>query len=288
MKSMNAGDFSEVRIKREKNMENQEVNQNLNQDLNQDQWDYSLQAPYYEYRPNYEPSAVDQMLRIAGFNGQISFQIADVGAGTGNFTLMLESSGAKVIAIEPNESMRRIGEQRVHGDWVDWKVATGEKTELSKKSIDLFVMGSSFNTTRRQNTLNEVNRVLKPGGWFSCLWNHRELESDPIQAQSEKIIREFYPKYTHGSRREDQTPLLQKQPFFDRHEYFEKKQWVRQDREKYLLAWRSVRNQHWDLRLSEEKSRFNEMCKRMRSELPKELNLTYITRVWMSRKANVQ
>ncbi len=263
-----------------------QTNLHETQNLNQDQWDYSIQAPFYQYRPNYTPIAIDQLLEVVGEKKPI--QVLDVGAGTGNLTLLLRRDGVAIVAIEPNEPMRTIGKIRVHGPQVRWKAASAEKTMEPDESADLWIMGSSFNTTDRVATIREALRVLRPGGWFSCLWNHRELQADPIQATIEKIIRRFYPNYSHGTRREDQTPFLKKIDSFQNHQYFECPQRVFQSRENYLLAWRSVRNSYWDLRDPDQKNTFEAMLSEMEVVLPETLELTYVTRVWLCQKALVQ
>ena len=48
---------------------------------------------------------------------------------------------------------------------------------------------------------------LKPRGWFACMWNHRELEN-PIQSKIESIIKERVSGYGYGTRREDQTEVI--------------------------------------------------------------------------------
>jgi len=67
--------------------------------------------------------------------------------------------------------------------------------------------GSSFNVCNRQQALKETARILKPCGWFACLWNYRQLE-DPIQARIEEIIKGLVPGFGYGTRREDQTDII--------------------------------------------------------------------------------
>lgn len=50
--------------------------------------------------------------------------------------------------------------------------------------------------------------LIKSEGYFSCTWNHRDL-NDPVQKISEDTIIEFAPNYTRGARREDQRPIIE-------------------------------------------------------------------------------
>jgi ubiquinone/menaquinone biosynthesis C-methylase UbiE len=71
----------------------------------------------------------------------------------------------------------------------------------------MVTFGSSFNVCDRQLVLKETSRILKSRGWFACMWNHRQLE-DPIQAKIEAIIKERVAGYGYGTRREDQTEII--------------------------------------------------------------------------------
>ncbi len=73
--------------------------------------------------------------------------------------------------------------------------------------------GSSFNVVHQQAALAETARILKHEGWFVCLWNHRRLD-DPVQAEIERIISAHVPNYSYGTRREDQSEVLEASGLF--------------------------------------------------------------------------
>jgi SAM-dependent methyltransferase len=170
------------------------------------EWDYAAVAPAYLKRPPYAPEAIAACLRVTGVRG--GMRACDVGAGTGNLTLPLATAGVDVIALEPSVAMRALGRSRIAARAnVRWLAACAESIPLAAETCDLVTFGSSFNVVDRARALHETARVLKPGGWFVCLWNHRRLD-DPLQARIDGLIRDFVPTYTHGARREDQTPLI--------------------------------------------------------------------------------
>lgn len=68
--------------------------------------------------------------------------------------------------------------------------------------------------TNRQEALKETARILKPTGWFVCMWNHRDLR-DPIQEQIEAIIRKEIADYDYGARRDDQTDVIRSSGLFN-------------------------------------------------------------------------
>ena len=170
------------------------------------EWDYTNLADAYLKRPDYADAAIDAMLSIAGAEKGDKF--CDVGAGVAHLTLMLASRGLDLVAVEPNDAMRTNGNKRTQlFTNVRWVEGTGEVTGQDAKAFDMVTFGSSFNVCDRQKALQETARILKPRGWFACMWNHRHV-GDPIQANIETIIKKRVPDYGYGSRREDQNEVI--------------------------------------------------------------------------------
>lgn len=201
------------------------------------EWDYSDLAAAYGKRPGYADAAIDRMLAAAGLRAGAS--ACDVGAGVGHLTVRLVDRGLRVAAVEPNEEMRERGRARTAG-WpgVGWSAGTGEATGQPDRAFDLVTFGSSFNVTDRGRALAETARILKPGGWFACMWNHRDLD-DPIQSSIEHTIRERLPEYDYGSRREDQTAVIAACGLFDEAERIEAPVRHTQSIADCVEAWRS-------------------------------------------------
>lgn len=169
------------------------------------EWDYTLLADAYLKRPDYAPAAIDAMLRVANLN---QGKACDVGAGVAHLTLMLAERGLDVNAVEPNDAMRANGSKRTATlKNVQWFEGTGEQTGQPDHAFDIVTFGSSFNVCDRPLALKETARLLKPQGWFACMWNHRGLD-DEIQARIESIISANVPGYGYGTRREDQTAVI--------------------------------------------------------------------------------
>ncbi|MBD3840177.1 MAG: class I SAM-dependent methyltransferase, partial [Epsilonproteobacteria bacterium] len=143
-------------------------------ELVENNWSYTKHAKFYEYRPNYAPKAIDVLKEYVEANQKTDFKVADIGAGTGNLTIMLLERGLETISIEPNDAMREIGMKKTEGANVKWIRATGLETTLEPKSVDWVTFGSSFNVMDRDLALKETHRLLKDGGYFSCMWNHRD------------------------------------------------------------------------------------------------------------------
>ncbi len=175
-------------------------------------WDYTSLADAYLKRADYADAAIDAMLSVAGI--EEGDPVCDVGAGVAHLTLMLAHRGYDVVAVEPNDAMRENGIARTKSFAnVRWYEGTGESTGQPASSFSLVTFGSSFNVCDRPKALSEVSRIAQPKGWFACMWNHRRLD-DPIQRDIEGKIKEQIPEYSYGTRREDQTAIINESSLF--------------------------------------------------------------------------
>ncbi|MBY0429763.1 MAG: class I SAM-dependent methyltransferase, partial [Rhodospirillales bacterium] len=201
------------------------------------EWDYSDLAKFYGKRPPYADPVIDRVLSLANISS--TARICDVGAGTGHLTVALLKRGYTVVAVEPNDAMRAFGIEACH-PWPEgsWHAGTGEATGQPAAAFDLVTFGSSFNVVNRQAALRETARILKPRGWFACLWNHRDLD-DPLQAAVEKCIRRHVPDYDYGTRRADQAPVIAESGLFEPATCIEGTVRHRLNAADWIEAWRS-------------------------------------------------
>ncbi len=153
---------------------------------------------YAASRPSYPGRAIDAVLDGLGDPGSII--AADVGAGTGISTRLLLERGVGVIALEPNEAMRRRGEtdtstwqrSRDGAARVRWTGGTGEATGLADRSVDLVLCAQSFHWLDAPVALREFARVLRrtpsgSGGRVAMLWNVHDVR-DPVMAAYRELV----------------------------------------------------------------------------------------------------
>lgn len=247
-------------------------------------WDYTKHAKFYEYRPNYADKSIDMLLSLAKNEPNERLRVADIGAGTGNLSVMLLERGCEVVSVEPNDAMRELGIERTKGANIKWVRATGLETKLEDASFDYVTFGSSFNVMDRNKALEEAHRLLKKGRYFSCMWNHRDL-NDAIQKTAQSCILKLVPHYETGVRREDQRPVIEKRrDLFDLIVYLEEDFYFHQSRQNYILAWQSVKNPYWDLETKEGQALFEKIVALWEKELPEEFDIKYTTRAWSAKK----
>lgn len=170
------------------------------------EWNYTELAEAYLKRPDYCPEAIQKLLKMAGVKAGST--ACDIGAGVAHLTLHLAKAGLTVTAVEPNDGMRKLGIERTKAmKNVTWFEGAAEKTGCKDNEFDLVTFGSSFNVTDRPAAMRETIRILKPSGWFACMWNHRDLK-DPVQAKIEAFIASEISAYDYGARREDQEEII--------------------------------------------------------------------------------
>jgi SAM-dependent methyltransferase len=166
-------------------------------------WDYSSLAKHYRHRAPYADDALRQLFAVIAAPQRT--HAVDVGAGTGRFTEWLIARGFDVTAIEPNPDMRALGAATVPA--ARWLDARGEATGLTDACCRIVAFGSSFNVLPASAALAESARLLTPGGWLVCIWNHRDLD-DPLQAALQIDIEREVPGYAHGARRDDPSAAI--------------------------------------------------------------------------------
>lgn len=174
-------------------------------------WDYTGMSEVYLSRPDYSGEALDKIFSITGLKA--GDKVCDVGAGVAHLSLPLEKHGCAVDAVEPNDDMRATGSRRTRGKNITWHEGIAEDTGMESGKYDLVSFGSSFGVCDREKALKETARLLKPGQWFVCLWNHRDF-NDPVQKSIEELIAANIPGYDYGIRREDQEQVIQDSGLF--------------------------------------------------------------------------
>lgn len=243
------------------------------------EWDYTELAEAYLKRPDYAQEAIDKMLETAGVKKGDS--ACDVGAGAAHLTLKLAEYGLNVCAVEPNDAMRANGIRRtVAFDKVQWFEGVGEHTGMEENKFDLVTFGSSFNVCNRQEALQEAKRILKDDGWFACMWNHRDLD-DSLQKEIEDILKREIADYDYGTRREDQTEVINQSGLFDEVIYVEGTVLHEILAEDFIEGWRS----HGTVQ-RQSKERFDaineEIRKVVEAKATEYIKVPYTTRIWMA------
>lgn len=212
--------------------------------------DFTKLAKEYINRSGYSDTVLSVIRHhIEATTGKIK-SVADVGAGTGKLTEHLIHMGFTGYAVEPNDAMRTEG-IRLFGDnsAFKWSKGTAEITGLSDNSVDWILMGSSFHWADTPVALKEFYRVLRPGGFFTAIWNPRNIESSEFHMDIENKIKEMVPnlkRVSSGARSnmQDMDKKLMSTPYFEDLFLTEGQHETIMTKERYMGAWRSVNDIH--------------------------------------------
>ncbi len=243
------------------------------------EWDYTNLASSYLDRVDYSAAAVNQILLKVNDKPKI----CDIGAGVGHLTKLLAPFALTIDAVEPNDNMRGIGIQSlINLSNVIWHEGIAEATTMNSDTYDLVTFGSSFNVCNQQLALRESNRILKSRGYFACMWNLRDL-NNPLQKEIEEIIKVHIPKYSYGTRRQDQSKIINESNLFCNIESFQEKTTHLISSEQFINAW----NSHATL-ARQSGDKFNliikDIAKIIRRHNSTTLEIPYNTVVFMAQK----
>lgn len=164
-------------------------------------------ADYVRYRPDYPVAMLEWLQRTYDVNPH--WLVADVGAGTGISSKLFLDGGYRVIAVEPNEPMRKAAEQWL-GDNERFRTIEGHATatRLDAASVDLITVAQAFHWFDQAATRAEFQRILKPSGLVAIIWNSRRLVGTPFLEGYEALLREYGTDYTSVAERYGDEPQM--------------------------------------------------------------------------------
>jgi SAM-dependent methyltransferase len=126
----------------------------------------TVAALYDEMRPAYPDELYDAIERVVGsFEGMA---VLDLAAGTGLQTRALAQRGARCVAVDSDLGMLRRLRATVPG--VPAAVGRGEQIPLRDNVADLVVCATAWHWLRTGEAVEEVRRVLRPGGHLALCW----------------------------------------------------------------------------------------------------------------------
>ena len=136
-------------------------------------------SQYERYRPGPPIAAVEWFVptRVA--------RVVDIGAGTGALTRLLIDRADEVVAVEPDDRMRSVLAAEVPGARA--VMGRGESMPIPDGCADAVLASSSWHWMDPIPTLNEVARVLAPGGIIGAVWSGPDPEG-PFMLQARDLL----------------------------------------------------------------------------------------------------
>jgi SAM-dependent methyltransferase len=128
----------------------------------------TIATDYDRLRPSPPEAAIDWLLPA---NCQVA---VDLGAGTGLLSRALARQVPRVVAVEPDERMAAVLQDRSPG--VEVVPGRGEAIPLPDASADGVFISSAWHWMDPELAVPEIARVLRDGGRFGLIWTSRDRE----------------------------------------------------------------------------------------------------------------
>lgn len=252
--------------------------------------DFTDLAKFYVDRPGYSYNVLNciqaYMLQKNPDKNDEGIKFADVGAGTGKLTENLINLEIKMdgFAVEPNDAMRTEGKKVFEQvECVKWLEGAAEETNLPDSCVNWVLMGSSFHWADAPRAMKEFHRILKQGGFFTAIWNPRNIESSQLHMEIEQIVYDEI----HTNKRvssgnkityDDMAERMMSTGYFDNMFFIEAEYEECMTVERYMNIWKSVN----DIQVQAGEEGFRRILNNIENKLDgmSEITVPYRSRAW--------
>lgn len=245
--------------------------------------DFTELAKYYVDRPGYSLVLLNYIKAYIQDRLGRDPVVADVGAGTGKLTENLQQIGLNGYAVEPNSAMRQEGIKLFAGEnTFEWVEGSAEETGLPDDCVDWVLMGSSFHWADASKATAEFRRILKPGGFFTAIWNPRDIQRCELHTKIEDMIYREVPGMKRVSSGSAITTEMMMQKVGDGFKdlvFMECTHDETMSKERYMNIWRSVN----DIRVQAGEDGFRRILKNIENILSgySKISVPYKSRAWI-------
>lgn len=147
---------------------------------------WHLYEDYERGRPGY-PDHVAELASLPS-----SATVLDLAAGTGKLTRLVVSRFARVVAFEPDASMRRL--LAVGCPESEAMDGSAEQIPLEGDSVDAVFIAQAFHWFDSETALIEIARVLRPRGALVVMWNVPPGPAMPSITAVEELLAPIWPQ----------------------------------------------------------------------------------------------
>lgn len=122
--------------------------------------------------------------------------VVDVGCGSGRGSLPMARLGWQVVAIDPEQSLLDITAARAarQGLSIRTERGTAESTGLDLSSVDAVIAAHAFHWFDGSAALEDMLRVVRPGGGIALFWNVRDERSAIVRDHHAVLARYGVPE----------------------------------------------------------------------------------------------
>ena len=163
---------------------------------------------YQQVRPDYPADLshwLSETLSLAK-----DAHLVDLGTGTGKFIPSIRPLSTQITAIDPVPEM--LAQLKIAHPDISTLEGMSHQLPLPDHSVNAVFCAQSFHWFANLDTLQELDRVLKPDGSLVLVWNQRDTTADWVQALADCIaaLEGDTPRYHSGAWRE----VFKQQDFF--------------------------------------------------------------------------
>ena len=152
------------------------VSDELDRDPSRDLWETHADWWIEGFTEGVDAEYEEQILPLAAQELGDARTILDIGCGDGQISRMMASVGAHVVGIDPTWNQIRVAQERAGG--ADYLRATASEIPFANASFDAAVACLVFEHIDAVDAaIEEVARVIKPGGRFCFFLNHPLLQT---------------------------------------------------------------------------------------------------------------
>ena len=127
-------------------------------------------SSYNRVRPTPPPALLDLLTQLIGMPHPTL--VVDLGSGTGLSTAIWGKRAEQVIGIEPNGDMRKEAahnvEEHPYAAHIEYREGLAHQTGLPDGCANIVTAAQSFHWMEPTATLDEIARILRPGGLFAA------------------------------------------------------------------------------------------------------------------------
>ncbi|GAB1608698.1 uncharacterized methyltransferase C25B8.09-like [Argonauta hians] len=154
---------------------------------------YDNSRPYYTDQTIQEIIDRAQLEQLGEASDDISYDVLELGAGTGLFTRKLYpklKKPVKYLATDPSAGFLTVLQKQCPD--VVTAVSSASSLNLPDNSVRVVVAAQCFHWFANESSLKEIHRVLTPGGMLILVWNRPNMTEPWIEAHVNLLI-QFYP-----------------------------------------------------------------------------------------------
>ena len=155
------------------------------------QWERHAAWWQREFSDGADPEYEDQILPLVARHVQGARRVLDVGCGEGQVARRIAGTGAEVVGVDPTAAQVEMARQRAGGP--RYVRAGAEALPCRDGSFDTVVVCLALeHVDAFETAIDEVARVLEPGGRFILLLCHPLLQAPGSAWIDDRILGEMY------------------------------------------------------------------------------------------------